>query len=281
MNNIINDEKQSSGIRYSDNNNDDNNSCCCLCCFLYCFSNNNESCCSEKKCCIILIIIAIIIIALLVVFFYFIIKGIKGGIKNIKNKLENHSNFGIKYDNQNNNNNNNNRNNNNNNNNNNNANNNNNNNNNGNNNNNNGNNNNNNGNNSNNSNNDNNGNNNICSSKDEIKYEIYYNSDVPFGQYYYIVPQNKTCVILGYIPNPCSHFGLSFEKIEIKCDEAIIYTTNESFFKKINPTNQTSTRTPICIQMVIPLAIIIKFNRLPKNITVLHDGYYYPYKKIN
>ena len=184
MNNIINNENQSSGIRYSDNNNDDNDSCC-----LCCFSNNNESCCSKKKCCIITIIIAIIIIALFVIFFYFIIKEIKGDNK--------------------------------------------------------------------------------CSSEDEIKYEIYSSRD------FYIVPQNNTCVIFGYKPNPCSNLGLYLEKVEIKCDEAIIYIT-DSINKKI-PTNQTSTEIPICIQMIIPITIIIKFNRLPKNITVLKDGHYYPY----
>ena len=132
--------------------------------------------------------------------------------------------------------------------------------------------------------NNNNGNNNKCSSEDEIKYEIYYNgynSDIPSGQYYYIVPQNKTCVIIGYIPNPCSNFGLRFEKIEIKCDETIIYITDKPTNKTIKPTNRTSTKPPICIQIIIPLSIIIKFNRLPKNITVINDGHHYPYKENN
>ena len=101
------------------------------------------------------------------------------------------------------------------------------------------------------------------------------------GQYYYIFPQNFTCVIFGYKPNPCSNFGLYFEKIELKCDEAIIYITKESINKITKPTNQTTKEPRICIQMVIPLSIIIKFNRLPKNITVLKDGYYYPYKEKN
>ena len=113
--------------------------------------------------------------------------------------------------------------------------------------------------------------NNKCSSEDEIKYEIYYS----YGDFYDIVPQNNTCVISGSKPNLCSNLYLYLEKVEIKCDEAIIYIT-DSINKKI-PTNQTSTEIPICIQMFIPITIIIKFNRLPKNITVLKDGHYYPY----
>ena len=115
----------------------------------------------------------------------------------------------------------------------------------------------------------------------KIKYEIYnnvFNSNIPLGKYYYIVPQNKTCVIVGYAPNSCSNSGLYFKKVEIKCDEAIIYITDN---KTIKPTNQTSTGIPICIQRVFPKIIIVKFNRLPKNIIVLNNGNHYPYKENN